>query len=495
MITQQLTEQAPGIYVSETSAKLIKENQQTLLLHSLEYKGNLTTYLFSDDTCHGVVKLGEPVKIPLAKFYELYPQHRCTESQRRLWFSGKKVLFGYPIQVLEKRNSSAKITHTLGDLFVQKYNLGTDKKEQARVPISDFSGIKDISLEEPLLVYNQEENSFVINLEKENPLSENLQVQLLKSYGPETVIQFGNDFGNSYIPLLRFSGKRYKELQEVKNLESVPSVIESPKMITMEFRDPRRYVVEKKFNGVSVRIHSLKGTVDINAINGTKMTEMFPKLVKELKTITNGDYIAEGILQFDLKDKSTGVLFKDYSHETAYHLGLLSEKGTEINGKVTVSLEHSFDGVYLESAPGSYTLSEENLAAVKNKGFGTEDVVNHLPDRFARSFLRGVFDGSDPVFSETIDFKIKSEASAKLMERMASKYLNTKILSQKKDGYLFHIPTKEAKEFMQFLYTAGPSLDAYNSKAAQVAGVPLCAHPDEDSAVIWIHDLLFHEAW
>lgn len=511
MITQTLDTKAPGVVVSETSARLITQGQQTLILHSMEYVGKKTCYLFSDTLCHGIIKLGEPFKLHVSKFHDYYPQHRCTESQRRTWFSNKKVIFAYPVEVLEKQNTRATISHTLGELFTEKYEIGTSLKEKKTTRINDFSPIRDISCDQPILVYNTEEQQFIINTEPTNEFGKQLQMHLLAQYGPETIISFGDQFGNSYIPLLKFSGKRYKELQELKQVEVVPSItLPSPQKVTMEFRDPKRYVVEKQFKGISVRLQSMDGKTEIHSINGKAMTEMFPRLAEELKTLTRGNFIAEGILQFELKDKLVNTqLFKDYSHETAYYLGLLSTRGHISEKTISFSLRQEEENVLTElqekielvSTPKENvvecTLSESPSREIFIKGLGSENLINHLPERFNRSFLRGVIEGSAPVITEnSISFSLSDNHTIKFLQRNISKILGKELLcTLQENTSKFHIQGKEAREFVKYLYTAGPSLEAYKTRAALLSDAPLCAHPDEDVAVLWVHDLLFYEPW
>lgn len=126
---------------------------------------------------------------------------------------------------------------------------------------------------------------------------------------------------------------------------------------------------------------------------------------------------------------------------------------------------------------------------------GKTVLCDRLPDKFARSFLRGVFE-SDGKFSLS---RIKMCTRGEEMEAYVRRYINNNTTFKFDEtgadsNNVFTINKKEDVEsFVKFLYTAGPSVLGFRTLASEISNDPLCAHPDEDKAVLWIHDLLYHD--
>lgn len=517
-ITQQLKQKPEAVTVSETTAGLIKKNQQSLLLHSLEMKGNKMCYLLSEHTCHGIINIGTPFKLHLSQFHEYFPKHRCTERQRKLWFPNKKVLFAYPVEIKKPMNIKATVSNTLGELFTDSYELSEESSSSIIEKNElDFSKLTHVSSDSLLVVFNKESDSFIINLQEDTPLAKQMANHLLSTYGPTVSITYGNNFGNTYIPLYEASCIKLQELQEITNLEPVPDLMtEGPQRTTLEFRDKKKYVVEKKFEGTSVRLQCWKGVPEIHELNGRSFTEMFPTISKDLSTVSRGNWIADGILSFDLNDTSVGVqglrLFSQPSHESLYFIGVLSQCSelTEDTLTITLSAEKGDLLDTLERMTGitiKRELQDESVIGVISNSVLIKDLLtfnmytkgfyNVLSERFVRSFMRGVVDSVGSI-SETVSFSLQEEGLASYVSRHISKHLGTSIESKyepESKMYNFTFKNEEAKGVVNFLYTAGPSIEKMKLRAAELVNSPLCAHPDEAHAVLWIHDLLYHEQW
>jgi hypothetical protein len=283
-------------------------------------------------------------------------------------------------------------------------------------------------------------------------------------------------------------------------LDAVPKLDEYKRTFkTMEFRDPKRYVVEKKFNGISVRLQCIDGVPEIHSINGESLTDMFPKLSDQLKTVTEGDFIADGIITFNLKEKTVPTygkdFFKNYSHDMSYYIGWYNASKVNIpqTDEMDMMNESLSECVDVERP----LFDSQILSDITEKGNEVDTVVDLLPERYARSFLRGFFEGSKmEMTDDSVTVSILDEKVANYAKRHLSSYYGKQfVYTCKQTGYIFSFTGKEAKEFVSFLYTAGPSMERTKLSAAKISDRPLCAHPDEDHAIMWIHDLLHHDSW
>ena len=480
----------------------------------MEVPGNKVCYLLSENKCHGVVKIGNPFKIRSSEFHEYFPKHRCTESQRKKQFGHKEVIFAYPLEIVENYRADAIVSLTMGELFADSYTIGKELPVNGpSLKAPEFDKLSNISTNSHLVVYNKETNTFVINLPQDHSFAGELATKILATLGPETQINYGSDFGSKYIPLYTISGQRINEITEIKNLHQVPDVRTAfPEMKSFEMnidtshsKECKRYVVEKKMQGATVRIQCMKGIPEILNMNGKSLTESFPSLAKQIVSLSHGDFIADAVLRLEqdpLVKRLGKQFFKEMTHTSAYYFGLLMDIMDYEDDCMIVTLETEYETLHnltqqlgvgtveVQGNCGTFILSDKEVLADYMKILGEFDSI---PDRFHRSVLRGVFESTGTLSKEKALFTIRDKSYAKSISAILGRYnLTSELAHSPEGGNSIIIHKEDVKDFVEFLYTAGPSLPSMRASAEEISGSSLCAHPDESTAVLWIHDLLYH---
>ena len=103
-ITCNLMEQSPGLFLNPPHAKLIfNYAKKTIVLpklfrHSIEQ----SYYVVQDNECYGAIFIKSAKPISLKEFSNTMEEHRITEEEREKWWKGKKVLFAYYFDVMQK---------------------------------------------------------------------------------------------------------------------------------------------------------------------------------------------------------------------------------------------------------------------------------------------------------------------------------------------------------------------------------------------------------
>jgi hypothetical protein len=101
---EQLMQNFNGLHFPENHAKMIWQGNESLIVRE-KYFTNVVGKLFyivGSNLSYGVIRIVGVNPISLQEFSSLSEQHRVTEQERSLWWSGKKKLFAYEFKMVNK---------------------------------------------------------------------------------------------------------------------------------------------------------------------------------------------------------------------------------------------------------------------------------------------------------------------------------------------------------------------------------------------------------
>ena len=120
-----------GIYLVQPHGELIWKGQKKAIVKSVKFKAHIgeRLYLLSNDLCYGIIILDTPSEMTLKEFRELRHKHRISESERVLWWPGKKKLYYYPVSRAEMFRVPRKWKYIKG---VQTFVSDVELLEESR---------------------------------------------------------------------------------------------------------------------------------------------------------------------------------------------------------------------------------------------------------------------------------------------------------------------------------------------------------------------------
>jgi len=137
--SEKLEESCAGFYQAENHAKMIWQGNKDLIVLGVDFKDSIgkSFYLVSGNNCYGVVRLKGNKQISMKEFDALAERHRVTDSEKKLWWSGKKVLYAYDFDFTKFEDFKRVAIPDKVETFVDRVEFlkEDDRKE---MPISEF---------------------------------------------------------------------------------------------------------------------------------------------------------------------------------------------------------------------------------------------------------------------------------------------------------------------------------------------------------------------
>ena len=112
-----------GLYLVPPHGYLIWTGEKTAIVKGKplpeKYIG-VSLYLLEGDKVYGVIKLSAPTPIDLQEFRERVDEHRVSESEKERWWPGKRTLFLYRVNIVEKFEKPRRYRRKRGVQVIQK---------------------------------------------------------------------------------------------------------------------------------------------------------------------------------------------------------------------------------------------------------------------------------------------------------------------------------------------------------------------------------------
>lgn len=137
-VSEYLTESTEGMYLAGNHARMIWQGNKSLIVKSVNFKQALgkVFYVIGANDCYGAIKIKSINEITLSKFRELEGKHRITQKECKEWFAGKKVLYAYEFDMVQKFDLPKRVsvpqeikTFMKEVKFLSDYDLVLVKKE------------------------------------------------------------------------------------------------------------------------------------------------------------------------------------------------------------------------------------------------------------------------------------------------------------------------------------------------------------------------------
>jgi hypothetical protein len=92
-----------GIYLTPPHGQLIWQGRKKAIVKSVKFDKHVgePLALVSGNYIWGKIRLDSPTEIDDKQFQDLFKKHYITEEEKKSWWPEKKILFYYPLQVLE----------------------------------------------------------------------------------------------------------------------------------------------------------------------------------------------------------------------------------------------------------------------------------------------------------------------------------------------------------------------------------------------------------
>jgi len=133
-----------GIYLVKPHAEMIWKGNKKYIVKAKKYMKMIDKLLYfcDDEYAYGILRLKKPFLINLDEFNNFKPQHLISNEERKKWWGGKRFLFMYPFDIIEKFKKPKKIKVLPGtQTFI--------KDVQFMSELSEIEMIEDVNQYDP----------------------------------------------------------------------------------------------------------------------------------------------------------------------------------------------------------------------------------------------------------------------------------------------------------------------------------------------------------